>query len=414
MKVDIITIGDEILIGQIVDTNSAWMSQRLGEIGASVRRKYSVGDVASEIRGAIEESLSVADVVITTGGLGPTKDDITKRVLAEMFDCELVRDEDTYARVERMMALRGIEFNELNKAQALVPEGCRVLPNHKGTAPGMWFEREGRVVVCLPGVPFEMEALMSESVLPLLQERFNLSAVVHRTAITFGLAESMLAERIAAWEDALPEFLHLAYLPSPSQLRLRLSAYDVEREVAERAIDEQFSLLMPLLGDLFVGWDGATVQSAVAEMLIAKGQTLAAAESCTGGALSAKFTAMNGASSYVMGGVVSYSNEVKNQVLGVRAEDLETYGAVSEPVARQMAEGVRRVCGTTWGVSTTGIAGPTGGTPDKPVGTVWMAVAGPNGTKALCLNHGRLRAQNIEKAAAAAINMLRKELLAEE
>ena len=410
MKVDIITIGDEILIGQIVDTNSAWMSQRLGEIGASVRRKYSVGDVASEIRGAIVESLSVADVVITTGGLGPTKDDITKRVLAEMFDCELVRDEDTYARVERMMALRGIEFNELNKAQALVPECCRVLPNHKGTAPGMWFEREGRVVVCLPGVPFEMEALMTESVLPMLQERFNLSAVVHRTAITFGLAESMLAERIAAWEDALPEFLHLAYLPSPSQLRLRLSAYDVEREVAERAIDEQFSLLMPLLGDLFVGWDGATVQSAVAEMLIAKGQTLAAAESCTGGALSAKFTAMNGASSYFMGGVVSYSNEVKNRVLGVRAEDLETYGAVSEPVARQMAEGVRRVCGTTWGVSTTGIAGPTGGTPDKPVGTVWMAVAGPNGTKALCLNHGRLRAQNIEKAAAAAINMLRKEL----
>ena len=410
MKVDIITIGDEILIGQIVDTNSAWMSQRLGEIGASVRRKYSVGDVASEIRGAIEESLSVADVVITTGGLGPTKDDITKRVLAEMFDCELVRDEDTYARVERMMALRGIEFNELNKAQALVPEGCRVLPNHKGTAPGMWFEREGRVVVCLPGVPFEMEALMTESVLPLLQERFNLSAVVHRTAITYGLAESMLAERIAAWESALPEFLHLAYLPSPSQLRLRLSAYDVEREVAERAIDEQFSLLMPLLGDLFVGWNGATVQSAVAEMLIAKGQTLAAAESCTGGALSAKFTAMNGASSYFMGGVVSYSNEVKNRVLGVRAEDLETYGAVSEPVARQMAEGVRRVCGTTWGVSTTGIAGPTGGTPDKPVGTVWMAVAGPNGTKALCLNHGRLRAQNIEKAAAAAINMLRKEL----
>ena len=414
MKVDIITIGDEILIGQIVDTNSAWMSQRLGEIGASVRRKYSVGDVASEIRGAIVESLSVADVVITTGGLGPTKDDITKRVLAEMFDCELVRDEDTYARVERMMALRGIEFNELNKAQALVPEGCRVLPNHKGTAPGMWFEREGRVVVCLPGVPFEMEALMTESVLPLLQERFNLSAVVHRTAITFGLAESMMAEKIAEWESALPEFLHLAYLPSPSQLRLRLSAYDVEREVAERAIDEQFSLLMPLLGDLFVGWDGATVQSAVAEMLIAKGQTLAAAESCTGGALSAKFTAMNGASSYFMGGVVSYSNEVKNQVLGVRAEDLEKYGAVSEPVARQMAEGVRRVCGTTWGVSTTGIAGPTGGTPDKPVGTVWMAVAGPNGTKALCLNHGRLRAQNIEKAAAAAINMLRKELLAEE
>ena len=411
MKVDIITIGDEILIGQIVDTNSAWMSQRLGEIGATVHRKYSVGDAPAEIRGAIEESLAVADVVITTGGLGPTKDDITKRVLAEMFESKLVRDEDTYTRVERMMALRNIEFNELNKAQALVPEGCRVLPNHKGTAPGMWFEREGRVVICLPGVPFEMEALMSESVLPMLQERFNLRAVVHRTAITFGLAESMLAEKIAEWEDSLPDYLHLAYLPSPTQLRLRLSAYDVEREEAERAISEQFERLMPLLGDLFVGWESATVQSAVAEMLIAKGQTLAAAESCTGGALSAKFTAMSGASEYFLGGVVSYSNSVKHDVLGVSAEDLERYGAVSEPVARQMAEGVRRVCGTTWGVSTTGIAGPTGGTPDKPVGTVWMAVAGPNGTKALCLNHGRLRAQNIERAATAAINMLRKELL---
>lgn len=411
MKADIITIGDEILIGQIIDTNSAWIAARLGEIGLSVRRKYSIGDNREEIVSAVEESLSKCEVTIITGGLGPTKDDITKRVLAEVFGSELVLHQETYERVERMMKARGIAFNELNKGQALVPECCTPLANHKGTAPGMWFERDGRVVISLPGVPFEMEALMVESVLPKIKEHFALSAVVHKTAITFGMAESMLAEKIAPWEDSLPSHLHLAYLPSPSQLRLRLSAYDMDQEVASRDIDEAFERLLPTLGDLFVGWGDTTVQSAVAEMLIQRGETLSAAESCTGGALSAKFTAMSGASEYFWGGVVSYDNSVKENLLGVSRENLEQYGAVSEQVARQMAEGVRRACGTTYGVSTTGIAGPTGGTPDKPVGTVWMAVAGPNGTTAKVVQHGKLRAQNIERAAAAAINMLRLEML---
>ncbi|MBP3440945.1 MAG: competence/damage-inducible protein A [Tidjanibacter sp.] len=411
MKADIITIGDEILIGQIIDTNSAWIAARLGEIGLSVRRKYSIGDNREEIVSAVEESLSKCEVTIITGGLGPTKDDITKRVLAEVFDSELVLHQETYERVERMMKARGIAFNELNKSQALVPECCTPLANHKGTAPGMWFERDGRVVISLPGVPFEMEALMVESVLPKIKEHFALAAVVHKTAITFGMAESMLAEKIAPWEDSLPSHLHLAYLPSPSQLRLRLSAYDMDQEVASRDIDEAFERLLPTLGDLFVGWGDTTVQSAVAEMLIQRGETLSAAESCTGGALSAKFTAMSGASEYFWGGVVSYDNSVKENLLGVSRENLEQYGAVSEQVARQMAEGVKRACGTTYGVSTTGIAGPTGGTPDKPVGTVWMAVAGPNGTTAKVVQHGKLRAQNIERAAAAAINMLRLEML---
>lgn len=410
MKADIITIGDEILIGQIIDTNSAWIAARLGEIGVSVRRKYSIGDNREEIISAVKESLSQSEVTIITGGLGPTKDDITKRVLAEVFDSTLVLDQDTYDRVERMMAARGIDFNELNKGQALVPDKCTVLANHKGTAPGMWFEQNGRVVISLPGVPFEMEALIVESVLPRLQEHFALAAVVHKTAITFGMAESMLAAKIAPWEESLPSHLHLAYLPSPSQLRLRLSVYNMEQEKATREIDAAFERLMPLLGDLFVGWGDATVQSAVAEMLIQRGETLSAAESCTGGALSAKFTAMSGASEYFWGGVVSYDNSVKENVLGVSHENLELYGAVSEQVARQMAEGVRRVCGTTYGVSTTGIAGPTGGTPDKPVGTVWMAVAGPEGTIAKVIQHGKVRAINIERAAAAAINMLRLEL----
>lgn len=413
MRADIITIGDEILIGQIVDTNSAWIAARLGEIGVSIRRKYSIGDRREEIIDAVEESLAKSELVIITGGLGPTKDDITKRVLAEIFHSPMVCDQETYERVERMMTARGIAFNDLNKGQAMVPECCTVLANHKGTAPGMWFEREGRVVVSLPGVPFEMEALMLESVLPKVSEHFDLAAVVHKTAITYGLAESMMAEHIAAWEDALPPHLHLAYLPSPSQLRLRLSAYDMDKAQAEREIDEQFEQLLPLLGDYFVGWGDTTVQSAVAEMLLAKGATLSAAESCTGGALSAKFTAMSGASEYFWGGVVSYDNSVKENVLGVSRSNLDTYGAVSEQVARQMAEGVRRVCGTTYGVATTGIAGPSGGTPDKPVGTVWMAVATPTRTIAKVVVHGKIRAVNIERAATAAINMLRLEILSE-
>ena len=413
MRADIITIGDEILIGQIVDTNSAWIAARLGEIGVSIRRKYSIGDRREEIIDAVEESLAKSELVIITGGLGPTKDDITKRVLAEIFHSPMVCDQETYERVERMMKARGIAFNDLNKGQAMVPECCTVLANHKGTAPGMWFEREGRVVVSLPGVPFEMEALMLEIVLPKVREHFDLAAVVHKTAITYGLAESMMAEHIAAWEDALPPHLHLAYLPSPSQLRLRLSAYDMDKAQAEKEIDEQFEQLLPLLGDYFVGWGDTTVQSAVAEMLLAKGATLSAAESCTGGALSAKFTAMSGASEYFWGGVVSYDNSVKENVLGVSRENLDTYGAVSEQVARQMAEGVRRVCGTTYGVATTGIAGPSGGTPDKPVGTVWMAVATPTHTIAKVVVHGKIRAVNIERAATAAINMLRLELKAE-
>ena len=411
MKADIITIGDEILIGQIVDTNSVWMAQRLGEIGLSVRRKYSIGDRREEIVSAVEESLKASEVVLITGGLGPTKDDITKKVLAEIFHSTLVRHEETYQRVERMMTARGIEFNELNKSQALVPECCTVLPNHKGTAPGMWFERDGRVVVSLPGVPFEMEHLMTESVLPRLKAHFNLQSVVHRTAITYGLAESMMAERIAEWEDSLPDYLHLAYLPSPSQLRLRLSAYDVDAEQAAREIDARFEALMPLLGEYFVGWESDTLQSVVAHILTTRGETLAAAESCTGGALSAKFTAMSGASDYFWGAVVSYDNSVKENVLGVSHGDIETHGAVSEQVARQMAEGVRPVCGTTYGVATTGIAGPSGGSEEKPVGTVWMAVAGPNGTVAQKKVHGRLRAQNIDRASSAAINLLRLYLL---
>ncbi|MDY3979897.1 MAG: competence/damage-inducible protein A [Tidjanibacter sp.] len=414
MKADIITIGDEILIGQIVDTNSAWISARLNEVGITVRRKITVGDTAAEIGSSLEESLQQADAVILTGGLGPTKDDITKLTLAEMFGSRLVRNNEVFAHVKEMMARRGIDFNELNRSQALVPECCSVLTNHNGTAPGMWFEREGKVVVSLPGVPFEMETLMREEVLPRLKEHFALRSVVHRTAITFGLAESVLAATIEPWESALPPYLHLAYLPSPSQIRLRLSAYDVDAAEAEREIDARFAALEKLIPAYVVGYGDDTVQSAVARLLSGRGLTLSVAESCTGGALSAKFTALSGASDYFMGSVVSYSNDVKMTVLGVDPNTLSTVGAVSRECAEQMAAGVRRLCGTDYAIATTGIAGPTGGSAEKPVGTVWIAISTPSGMFSKLMEYGRLRAQNIERASATAINFLRLILIGQE
>lgn len=414
MKVHIITIGDEILIGQIVDTNSAWMSARFNEIGVTVERKLTVGDSASEITDAVEEALAKADAVILTGGLGPTKDDITKRVLSDIFRSPLVRDAATYAHVERMMKARNIDFNTLNQNQALVPECCKVLENRNGTAPGMWFERDGKVLVSLPGVPFEMEALMREQVLPLISEHFALKSVVHRTAITFGLSESVLAATIADWESALPEYLHLAYLPSPSQIRLRLSAYDTERAAAEREIDARFGELERLIPAYVIGYGDDTVASATARLLSSRGLTLSVAESCTGGALSAKLTAIAGASDYFMGSVVSYSNAVKVSVLGVSPDTLASVGAVSRQTAEQMADGIRRLCGTDYSIATTGIAGPSGGSDEKPVGTVWIAIASPDGVFSKKMMYGRLRAQNIERASVTAINMLRLMLLGQQ
>lgn len=411
MNTEIITIGDEILIGQIVDTNSAWIAARLNEAGFTVTRKLSIGDNREEIVTAVDGALAKSDAVIITGGLGPTKDDITKLMLAEMFGGRMVRDEETYIRNERTLTARGIEYNELNRGQAMVPDTATVLQNLHGTAPGMWFERDGKVVVSLPGVPFEMKELMTAEVLPRLLAYFKQGKVVHRTAITFGLAESVLAATIAPWEDALPEYLHLAYLPSPSQIRLRLSAYDIKSDSEEAEIDRRFKELERMIPEYFIGYEDDTVASATAALLRKAGATLAVAESCTGGALSASFTAMAGASDYFLGGVVSYSNDVKANVLGVSRDTLERYGAVSEETALEMADGVRRLCGADYALSTTGIAGPTGGSEDKPVGTVWIGLATPNGTTARKFVFSKLRPQNIERFATAAANMLRLELV---
>jgi nicotinamide-nucleotide amidase len=411
MNATIVTIGDEILIGQIVDTNSTSIARHLNNIGITVKEKLSIGDSAEAITSTLERVTHHSDVVIITGGLGPTKDDITKHTLAAYFGSQLTYNDTEAEHIRKLLAVRGIAFTELNRNQAMVPECCTVLHNSYGTAPGMWFESvEGCIIISLPGVPFEMEHLMEDEVIPRLKERFELQSIVHSTLITRGIAESILAERIAAWEEALPDFLHLAYLPAPNIVRLRLSAYNVDKVDAERTIAQCFDALREIIGDNIVGFEGSSVEQHIHRILTERGKSLAVAESCTGGVIASKFTAMAGASAYFMAGMVTYSNEAKCDILGVSSEEITKYGAVSESVACQMAEGARRVAAADYAIATTGIAGPTGGSDAKPVGTVWMAVATPNGTRAVMRNCGLDRSQIISRASAYAIELLYEEL----
>lgn len=406
MKATIVTIGDEILIGQILDTNTRYISQALNRIGIVVHQQISIGDTAQQITTTLDQALSTTDLTIITGGLGPTKDDITKHTLTAYFNSELVYNQEVGDFVSDLLARRGIAFTELNRGQAMVPKCCTVLHNAHGTAPGMMFERDGKIVISLPGVPFEMRHLIDDKVIPMLAERFTLKSIIHRTMITSGIPESLLAERIAAWEDALPEMLHLAYLPAPNIVRLRLSAYQVEGQSVGKIIDQQFELLRQIIPQAVVGFEDASVEQLLHNALIERGEKLSVAESCTGGNIASKFTAMAGASAYFMAGVVSYSNDAKSDILGVNPELIATYGAVSEQVAIAMAEGVKRVGKSDYGIATTGIAGPSGGSAEKPVGTVWFGISTPERTFAVMKNCGTDRGQIIERATAHAIRLL--------
>lgn len=413
MKVEIITIGDEILIGQIVDTNSAWMAVELNQIGVKVAQITSITDTTDHLVEALNAAKERADVVLMTGGLGPTKDDRTKKVLAEYFNSKLVRHQPTLDHVTDFFKRRGIEISEINKDQALVPDCCEVLFNPVGTAPGMWFNDGKTIFVSMPGVPFEMKELMSTQVLPRLMEMSGRGSIVHKTILTVGVGESALAEIIEAWEDALPNYINLAYLPSPGMVRLRMSAFGDSEEQLKQEVEAQLEKLKTIIPDAIYGYGEDTLASALGKLLVDKGATMGSAESCTGGNIAHEITSVPGSSLWFKGSIVAYSNEIKQKVLGVNAETLKEHGAVSKPVVIQMAEGLRKVLGVDYAVATSGIAGPDGGTEDKPVGTVWIAVATPEKTLAMHFNFANNRERNIIRSTQTALNMLRLLLLKE-
>jgi nicotinamide-nucleotide amidase len=407
MKAEIITIGDEILIGQIVDTNSAWMGKNLNLHGIEVYQVTSVHDSHHHIMKALEEAESRVDLVLITGGLGPTKDDITKKVLCEYFNTELVFYPKVLEHVQALLTSRYVIMNQLNRDQAMLPASCTVLHNSAGTASGMWFVRNNTIFVSMPGVPFEMEAIMTEEVFPRLIEMGITQSIVHKTVLTIGLPESMLAEKIEEWESALPAFIKLAYLPSPMMVRLRLSGYGNDESFLQSEIDKQVQRLLAIIPEYVFGFDNENLGIVLGRMLVESGKTLAVAESCTGGNIAHFLTSNSGSSAYFKGGVVAYSNEIKNKLLEVTVESLHAYGAVSQQVAEAMALGAQKVFDADYAVSTTGITGPDGGSDEKPVGTVWIAVAGPSGVKSKMYNFKHNRERNIIRTTHTALNMLR-------
>lgn len=399
MKATILNIGDELLIGQVVNTNASSMSQMLIAAGIDVCGTFVIGDRADDIDFYLRHCIERSDVVLITGGLGPTKDDITKKTLCDFFHSELYENQEALANVKRIFDARGYELTPINRQQAWVPRCCTMVNNILGTAPCMWFDYQGKVVVSMPGVPFEMVNLMQTEIIPRLQAHFRTDQIVNKNILVQGIGESFLSDLIEPWELSLPSTIRLAYLPQSGMLKLRLTArgsHD-DRALLQQQIDRAVAELYPIAGQYIVGEDLETLPELVADTMKRHHATLATAESCTGGALASQLTAMAGASEYYRGGVVAYSNEVKECALGVSHQTLLDNGAVSEETVRQMAEGARSRLGSDYAVATTGIAGPGGGTPQKPVGTVWIAVASRQQTVARLLHFGDRRAQTIER-----------------
>jgi len=378
MNAYLINIGDELLIGQVVNTNASWIASELEKNNIHVARILTIADDFNDISNTLSEALGHAEVVIMTGGLGPTKDDITKTALCDYFGMQLVMHEPSLTNVVDYFTARGLQVSAVNQKQGLVPDGCEPLVNKVGTAPGMWFERDGKVVVSLPGVPFEMQWLMHEYVLPKLQQRLGTEAILHKTVLTCGIGESFLADIIEEWEMALPDNFRLAYLPEAGKVRLRLSAHGEDKALLQRQMNEQIAKLVPFIDTYIYGYDDDTFATVVGKLLIERSETIATAESCSGGHLGHRITEVAGASTYYLGGVIAYANHIKEELLGVHKDTLEHYGAVSAQTAEEMAKGCRRLFQTDYAIATTGISGPTGGTDEKPLGTVWIAIASKN------------------------------------
>ncbi|HLF14641.1 MAG TPA: competence/damage-inducible protein A [Bacteroidota bacterium] len=410
MNAVIVTIGDELLIGQVVNTNAAFIAGRLSDAGVRILRIVTVGDHKMDIDRGLREAFTEADVVIMTGGLGPTHDDVTKRAVADFFSLPLVHDPALKGRIASLLGSRGIAWNDAAQEQTMVPSGAAILPNRYGTAGGILIERTGKMVLALPGVPYEMEQIITDSVVPLLSAKLTGTIAVHRTLRTAGITESALAARLNV-PASLPPGVTLAFLPSLSGVRLRLDATGPSRDDAGRSITAAEALIRERGGRYVYGAENDELEDVVGTMLSASGRTLSCAESCTGGAIAKKLTSVPGSSSYFLGSVVAYDNRLKVQLLGVAPSLLATHGAVSRETSLAMASGVRLVTGSDIGISVTGIAGPSGGSPEKPVGTVWIACADSEGSVALKHTFGEGRERVVERAAVAALDLLRRRLL---
>jgi len=411
VRAEIITIGDEILYGQILDTNTQWISLELDKLGIKTVRKSSVGDQKDEIVQILTEAQQRADVVFITGGLGPTKDDLTKKILADFFACSLEYHPEALQDVTEFFAKRGRELSDINRDQALLPTKCTFIPNKQGTAPAMWFNENETIWVSMPGVPFEMKAIMETEVLPRLVNHFKLPVIVHQVVKTVGIGESYLSDLIQDWELQLPAHIKLAYLPSLGIVKLRLTGFGDSAERLHAQISNEYKKVMPLIKSYVFGYEKDELADIVGKLLVSQNATLALAESCTGGYLAHQFTQHAGSSAYFLGGVLAYANDIKIKQLGVSADILHQDGAVSDTCAIAMAAGARELTGSTFALATTGIAGPDGGTEDKPVGTIWIALAHPAGVIARKLTMGGTRIQNIHLTSLAAINLLRRFLL---
>jgi nicotinamide-nucleotide amidase len=411
MTAYILTIGDEILIGQITDTNSAWMAQQLNLQGIRIVGKMSVGDVHNEIIHALDYALHAADLVLITGGLGATKDDITKKSLVEFFGSQLIWHQETYDRMEKIFQKYGRTVSEMNKNSCFMPSNAQILNNDRGLAPAMWFEENKKIIVSMPGVPYEMQSLMTNRVLPKLKASFPMSPIVHRTILTAGEGETMLAEKLDAFEEKLPENVKLAYLPSLGTVRLRLTARGDDEAALNQQLDVLKTELISVVDYAVAGFDDDTMPIVIGRMVKERGLKIGFAESCTGGYMSHLITSVAGSSEYFEGTIVAYAYDLKEKLLNVSTETLNTEGAVSESCIKQMVKGALETLNVDVAVAVSGIAGPSGGTPEKPVGTIWLAVGDKNSIKTVQINMDRGRSKNIEYAANVGLNLLRKFLL---
>lgn len=411
MKAEIISIGDELLLGQVIDTNSAWLGQELNKLGVKVHYKSAVADTREAILSALKSGEERSDVIILTGGLGPTKDDITKTTLCEYFATGLALNQQVLEWVQQIFKNRNLPMLDSNNQQAMLPQNCEVLWNKNGTAPGMWFYQNGKVFISMPGVPFEMKSIFAEEAIPKLKETFQFPSILHRTIQTIGIGESFLAKRIADIEDALPSHIKLAYLPAVGQVRLRFSAFGNRQAALMEELNPIISRLYETIGEYIFGEGDDSIQSVLGMLLKDRNESLSTAESCTGGYLAHLITSIPGSSEYYLGSIISYANSIKQNELGVSEKILQEQGAVSEACVMQMATHIRGKFNSTYAIATSGIAGPGGGTELKPVGTVWIAVATPNKCVAQQFNMGDNRERTIQRTALSGMDMLRKIIL---